>query len=381
MQTEGKHLARFVASALITAPREMLRCARHDNRLATNLLIQEQVRRIKWGLTLRPYWLLRPLRLLMVFNNTLSRLVRAARSFAFLCQLPRFLLVLLVGLSSPKGWAQQPKVQVLAVGFDHLSQLYTKQDARSDVFTPKKQAELAQLRARLARFRPDLILVEVEPQEQPHLDSVYAAYQQSLPLTAVPSGRSECYQVGFTLAKDLHLPAPRGINFYAATSQSLLRSGRNIDLFRQNLLALQTTARPLKRRVQHDSLSVYDYIALMNQPQLLELSHRAILNTPAYVTSGTFASPDPANPTDVGRVDTAYIGAHYISLFYNRNLKIYSNLLRVQQQTQAQRLLVIYGQNHIAVLQELLRVNPAYQVVSATTYLAPSRQALKLLKQ
>ncbi|QNE42421.1 hypothetical protein F1C16_22595 (plasmid) [Hymenobacter sp. NBH84] len=221
-----------------------------------------------------------------------------------------------------------------------------------------------------------MILVEAEPREQPHLDSLYAPYRQGiLPLTAVPYGRSEIYQVGFALAKALHLPAPRGINYYVSTSQSLLRSGHNIALFQHDLQALQTTARPLKRLVQHDSLSVYDYIALMNQPKMLALSHRAVYNTPAYVTDGAFSS---ANPPDVSQVDTAYIGVQYISLFYNRNLKIYANLLRVQQQTHAQRLLVIYGQNHIAVLEELLRVNPAYQVVPATKYLKTS--ATRLLK-
>lgn len=281
-------------------------------------------------------------------------------------------------LTPQRGAAQRAPaapIHVLAVGFDHLAQLYTPSAAASDVFTAKKQAELAQLRTHLAQFRPDLILVEVEPREQAHLDSVYTAYQQgTLPLTAVPNGRSECYQVGFALAKALHLPAPRGINFYVGTSQGLLRSGRNFDLFQHELRALQTTARPLKRLVQHDSLSVYDYIALMNQPRLLALSHRAVYNTPAYVTSGTFAS---ANPPEVSQVDTAYIGAQYISLFYNRNLKIYTNLLRVQQQTRAQRLLVVYGQNHIAVLQELLRVNPAYQVVEAAPYLKTT--AMRLL--
>jgi hypothetical protein len=32
MQSAAKHLARFVAYALITAPREMLRYAQHDKR-------------------------------------------------------------------------------------------------------------------------------------------------------------------------------------------------------------------------------------------------------------------------------------------------------------------------------------------------------------
>jgi hypothetical protein len=106
-------------------------------------------------------------------------------------------------------------------------------------------------------------------------------------------------------------------------------------------------------------------------PALIALSHRALLNTPALVTSGTFAASG-INTNELGRVDTAYIGAHYITLFYNRNLKIYSNLLRAQQKSQAPRLLLIIGQTHVGVLQELLGANPAYRVVPAHTYLKTS---------
>jgi hypothetical protein len=174
------------------------------------------------------------------------------------------LFLLLGGLLATSGYAQAPAraVEVLVLGCDHLNQLYTGQDPRSDVFSPKKQAELAQLRARLRRFRPALVLVEAEPKEQPQLDSLYAAYQQgNLQFTALPYGRSERYQIGFALAKELHLPAPQGVDYTAATSQGLLSTGRNIVLFRQGLQQLQATARPLKRQVQHDSLSVYDYLA------------------------------------------------------------------------------------------------------------------------
>jgi hypothetical protein len=189
-----------------------------------------------------------------------------------------------------------------------------------------------------------------------------------LAFTALPEGRGERYQVGFVLARQLGLPAPRGIDYYAATSQTLLATGHNISHFQRDLKLLQTTARPLRRMVQHDSLSLYDYLALANQPALVALSHRTVFNTPALVTSGTFSATG-TNTQDLGRVDTAYIGAHYITLFYNRNLKIYTNILRAQQQTQARRVLVIMGQNHVGVLEELFAANPDYRVVHSATYL------------
>ena len=284
----------------------------------------------------------------------------------FLCSLP---LV---------STAQSPRpapIQVMVVGSDHLSQLYNQQPA-SDVFSAKKQVELAQVRAQLARFRPDLILVESEPQEQGRLDSLYTLYQQgTLPLERIPGGRGERYQIGFALAKQLHLPSPKAVDYYTATAQSLLNAGTNIEAYTRELKLLQTTARPLKTLVQHDSLSLYDYLALANQPAMIALLHRMQFNTPALVMNGTFAAGG-TNTADVGKVDTEYIGAHFITLYYNRNLKIYSNILRAQQQSQAKRVLVLFGLAHIGVLEELFAANPAYQVVHATTYLKTNKTKL-----
>ena len=262
----------------------------------------------------------------------------------------------------------------MVVGSDHLSQLYNQQPA-SDVFSPKKQAELAKVRAQLARFQPDVILVESEPKEQPRIDSLYALYQEGLQLASLPDGRSERYQIGFALARQLRLPSPKAVDYYAATSQSLLSTGTNIEAYAQDLKLLQTTARPLRTLVQHDSLSLYDYLALANQPAMVALVHRVQFNTPALVTNGSFAAGG-TNTVDLGKVDAEYIGAHFITLFYSRNLKIYSNILRAQQQRHAKRVLVLFGVAHVGVLEELCAANPAYQVVHAATYLKTSKTKL-----
>lgn len=290
------------------------------------------------------------------------------------------LLALLLALSLPLVGAAQTisrltKTAVMVVGFDHLNQLYNKQ-SESDVFSPKKQAELAKVRAQLAKFRPDVILVEAEPKEQPQVDSLYALYRQGiLRLNDLPTGRSERYQVGFKLASQLGLPSPKGVDYYAATSQNLLSSGTNIEAFTRELRLLQTTSRPLKALVQKDSLSLYDYLALANQPAVAGLLHRMQFNTPAQVMNGSFGAGG-TNTADLGPIDTEYIGAHYITLFYNRNLKIYSNILRAQQQTQAKRVLVLFGVAHVGVLEELLAANPAYQVTHATRYLKTNKKHL-----
>ncbi|RFP63749.1 hypothetical protein D0N36_17935 [Hymenobacter lapidiphilus] len=237
------------------------------------------------------------------------------------------------------------------------------------------------MRAQLAKFRPDVILVEAEPKEQPQIDSLYALYQKgALQLENLPFGRSERYQIGFALARQLGLPSPKGVDYYAATSQSLLSSGTNIEAFTQDLRRVQTVARPLKALVQKDSLSLNDYLALVNQPAVIGLLHRMQFNTPALVMNGSFAAGG-TNTADLGKVDTEYIGAHFITLFYNRNLKIYSNILRAQQQTQARRVMALFGVAHVGVLEELLAVNPAYEVVHATKYLKTNKTKLLRLEK
>lgn len=288
-------------------------------------------------------------------------------------------LLTLLGLHLPVvGVAQialPAKIQVMVVGADHLNQLYNKQPA-SDVLSPKKQAELAQVRAQLARFRPELILIEAAPKEQAQIDSLYTQFQQGLlQLESLPTGRSERYQVGFALAKQLHLPSPKAVDYDASTSQSLLRTGTNIEAYTHDLNLLQTTSRPLRALVQHDSLSLRDYLALVNQPALIALVHRLQFNTPALVMNGTFAAGG-TNTVDLGKVDSEYIGAHFITLFYNRNLKIYSNMLRAQQQSQAKRVLALFGVAHVGVQEELFAANPAYQVVHAATYLKTKKRKL-----
>ena len=260
------------------------------------------------------------------------------------------------------------KTQIMFVGFDHLSQL-SDGTPQSDVFSSKKQKEIARLADALKDFEPDMIMVEREPKEQHYLDSLYSLYTSGkLKLKNIEYGNSETFQLGFRLAGLLHHKGVYGIDHYESTSQSLLQNGNNIALFREGLKQLQELARPLKQKVQHDSLSIYSYIRYMNKPETIQMTHRLFYNLPAYVTEGTF-SESGTNTVDLGKIDEDYIGAEYITLFYNRNLKIYSNILTAQSKNGGKKLLVILGQAHIGVLQDLFEDNPDYTIIPPLTYL------------
>jgi len=181
-------------------------------------------------------------------------------------------------------------------------------------------------------------------------------------------GRSERYQLGYKLAQTLGLKDLSAADFYDYTPQWALDSGNNIERYQAALSDLQGNVRPIAMSVQQDELSLYDYLTLMNQPETISFTHRILFNTPAYVMQGDF-SEDFKEDIEMDNINTDYIGAEFIGLFYQRNLNIYSNILNAQLESGAQRVLVIFGQLHIGVLQELFANNPNYEIVSPLEYL------------
>lgn len=279
-----------------------------------------------------------------------------------------FLAVIVTLLLTHVLFAQSDnQVEILLVGFDHLSQM-DNGTPTSNIFSAKKQQEIKLIADKLAAFKPTMIMVEKEPDEQEMLDSLFMAYKNgNLELSDIENGASETYQVGFRLAKKLGLNGAKGIDHYESTSQSLLSSGENIEIFKNGLQLLMKIARPMKAKVQQDSLSIYQYIKIMNRDKLIDLTHKLIFNMPAYVMNGEF-SENATNTVDIGEIDNKYIGAEYITLFYNRNLKIYTNILNTQLKYKAERIVLFMGQLHIGVLRDLLKDNSKFKIIKASEY-------------
>ncbi|TGE13943.1 DUF5694 domain-containing protein [Hymenobacter elongatus] len=263
-----------------------------------------------------------------------------------------------------KAAASAP-IEVMVVGFDHLQQLYDTTPA-SDVLTEKRQQELVALQSSLLKFKPDIVMVEVDRADQAEADSLYSLYKADK-LATRELRRSETFQVGFALAKRAGHGKVYGVDAYSATSQSMLNNGRYIEHYQAALSEMQALSRGAKKQFQAGELTVPQYIRFLNQPTVIALPQRVLYNAPAYVVDGRFREPDAS--VDTTRIDQKYIGAEFISLFYNRNLKIYSNILTTQLEQKSQRLLVVIGLAHVGALQDLLAHNPRYKVVSAAKYL------------
>lgn len=254
------------------------------------------------------------------------------------------------------------KVQLLMLGSLHFSQFYNKDVPSRNFFSPERQQEIAEVNRLLKAFKPDMIMVEVSPEHQGELDSLYSLFRtDKIELEQLESGSSETYQFGFRLAKKLKHNHIYGVDYDASTSQSLLVSGENHEMFQKGLQNFQKYSRGITADFTNGKTSFKEFLAFLNKPETIELTHYLFFNLPAYVQNGSFRNYEGLNKDEI---DTTQIGTEFISLFYKRNLKIYSNILNTQLKHDAKRVLLIMGQAHIGVLKNLIDNNPNFEIVS-----------------
>ncbi|WP_460622245.1 DUF5694 domain-containing protein [Hymenobacter tenuis] len=257
---------------------------------------------------------------------------------------------------------------IMLLATPHLTQLYKENTPLTDVLTPRRQAELAAVTEQVARFRPDVLMVEELPTQQNRIDSLYTLYQQGkLDLNTMPGGRSETYQLGFVLGKRLGLSRIYCVNSEGGTSQSILHQGKNIELYEQATANhRKTSVAPIMQAWEGGQHTMAGLLGFINSRALLQELHTLVYRTPARVTDGTLKS-DPM--VDSAFVSPHYVGAEFISVIYNRDLKIYSNIVTTQLATRSARVLTIIGGRHVTSLQHIFGTDPAYRVVEAASYL------------
>jgi len=264
--------------------------------------------------------------------------------------------------------AQSQKANILIVGSDHLAQIYNSKNPNTDVLLPQRQNEIKEFATSIMRYKPDLIMVEVLPENQQRIDSLYALYvADKIKFDDLEDGRSEVYQLAFHMAKQLGLLKIHCVNAPGGTSQSILDSGTNISLYKDEGLAVRTMVVEKMKALQENKLSLNDYLFFINQPNTYNKIYRLRYMTPARVTNGTFKNPDAM--VDTAFINPDYIGAELISIFKNRDYKIYSNIVTTQMKTKGKKILLIIGAAHIGSLRSIFRDDTDFNLVDAEKFL------------
>ncbi|GAA4300061.1 DUF5694 domain-containing protein [Nibribacter koreensis] len=265
---------------------------------------------------------------------------------------------------------EKDKVQVMMLGSTHFGQEnFYKNSPKADLFSQERQQEVAAINKLLLKFKPDMIMIENTPEEQSVVDSLYSLFRQDkIELKDIGHGRAERYQFGYNLAKQLQHERLYGVDHYESVSNRILASGDNIEQYTKALTAFSTIGREADAGFKAGTVTLQEYLSFLNSPQVLNSTYELFYVTPARVRNSGFTNA-PAMYQDSVHVSKAYIGAEFISLFYERELKIYSNIVTTQMAHKGRRLLVIMGQRHAAALSKIIANDPAFQIIPVNKYL------------
>ena len=262
-----------------------------------------------------------------------------------------------------------PHAQLLYLGVFHFHNQGLdsyKEQFPVDVLSPKRQAEIVDVVNQLAKYKPTRIGVEVPIARQGWVDSAYATFLAKLPVkpdgsrdahSGASSQAGEVFQIGFRLAALLgHKRVyaidapPRSYEPEMTQEQWNARSSKFVvndsvwDAAETAMYRYQDSLKTVR--------TLRDYFLLLNSPDVLRDA------LAPYLVGGFKRS-----------AGDDYFGPDLnTTRWWNRNIRIFSNLNRITESAN-DRLLVIIGAGHVPILSHLTWVSPEYELVPLSKYL------------
>lgn len=240
--------------------------------------------------------------------------------------------------------------QVLVLGVYHFANpgLDVVKVEVADVLSPTRQDEILSVVEALSSFHPTRVAVEELPSTRSRLDSLYAAYL----LKRHELTRNETQQLGFRLAAmhghsrvfpvDYRNDFPFGALLEYAEAHDL-----DFLTFVDEERA-RMTAEDERWQREH---TVAEILRQKNDPENLAQKHGIYMR---------FAR--------VGAGDT-HVGADLLSSWYERNIRIFTNIQDLART--GDRILLIVGSGHAPILRELIASDPELILVDPLQYLPP----------
>ncbi|PRX56397.1 DUF5694 domain-containing protein [Flagellimonas meridianipacifica] len=239
------------------------------------------------------------------------------------------------------------KTKVLVVGMFHLDypgldNHKTKDDSKIDVLKEPKKTEVTELVEYIKKFKPTKIMIEAGTD----WNKRYQEYRNG----NYRDKRDERYQIALRVAHELDIDSVYSVD--AETLQS--------ELFEKDSVLAKSLIENIDWKAKDPYLDSafkwYDYRDTQVKHKhiltyLKEMNSRESHNTNfgLYLT-GQMATKD-------------YDGADNFTIWwYNRNVRIFSNILRLTEGPQ-DRILAVFGNGHAAILRQLFEASPQYEFV------------------
>jgi hypothetical protein len=242
-------------------------------------------------------------------------------------------------------------VEVLLVGTFHFDNpgLDVAKFKDADILSPKRQKEVEEVASLLRKFAPDKIFIEGTPARQPAIDSSFASYKAG----KKELGASEVEQLGFRIAKQLGLSTLYGVDYREAEFpfDSLMKSAqeaRQTDITSFVQQTIEDVQKSFNEALQKSTIK--EMLLRENNKDLMNLQHEFYFKL--------LPAGQPGN----------HIGSYLVSEWWRRNMVIYENILK-RLNGKEEKIMIIFGSGHTAVLNELMKFNSGIKLVSVSEVL------------
>lgn len=233
------------------------------------------------------------------------------------------------------------------------------QESRFDFYTKETQNELKKLIKSILKFSPDVIAVEWAVSQQAAIDESYAKLSLSdfddfekMKKTTLGNIRmfgdmipirytNETVQVAYRLGKELGLERIYGIDEDMGMDGTLLMNPSS--------------------QVKHAIQSMQDFNqghddSIMEQYRFLNTDEWSRKNQNMYMALNAV------------NTDSQYNGSMTVLSWYERNLKIFSNIQRLAEN--AKRIFIIYGAGHLQILRDFINETEGLKLANIYDYIS-----------
>ncbi len=243
--------------------------------------------------------------------------------------------------------------EILLLGTFHF------QESRFDFCTKQVQDELKRLIKSISRFSPDAVAVEWAISQQAAIDESYAKLSLSdfddfdkmkntalgnitmFGITMLICYENETVQVGYRLGKELGLTRIYGIDE---------DMGMDETLFMNPSSDVKSAIQSMQDYNQGYDDSIIEQYRFLNTDEWSRKNHNMYMAVNAENTDGH------------------YNGSMTVLSWYERNLKIFSNIQRLAKN--AQRIFIIYGSGHLQILRTLINETEGMTLADIYDYIS-----------
>lgn len=297
-------------------------------------------------------------------------------------QLLNILLLLILcsrSVISQNDTEPEASIEVMLLGVYHFDN--PGQDKHNlqidDYLSERRQMEINEVVDMLAQFNPEKILIEQKPSSQNRIDSLYQAYiQNKLNLMDLERGRNEIFQLGFKLARKEKLKRLYCIDAngnWLGPYVDFIADTLDMGFYKIDEQKAEVGIKAINEQFKKNS--VKENLIFTNQRKSIIDNHNYYIDVAIRVKDTVevyFTNQERTEVIDdkeylLRSFDFQNIGVELVAEWYKRNFFIYRNILENSQA--GDKILIIIGQGHVAILQNLLKDNPKYRVVSPLDYL------------